>query len=458
MEQNIIQNSKYDPKEIRKKVISMLLPITGENVLQMAAGFVSTAMIGRIEGYAVAALGLSMRVTQLVWAIFKGIATGAAVFVAQAYGAEDSKRIKEVIIQTLISSMIFVIVIQQLIFWNAKGILTMFFKNSNPSLIEHALSHLKMASIGLPFLGVILIVGGVLQAMGDAKTPMKISFILNILNIIFGYIFIFGKMGAPKMGLMGAAIGLVIAQFISAILALYALFSKKEIFKDLSKEDFKLRGKKIKDIYKLSVPSSMESIFWQISAILLTNIILSYGEVTLEAYQVGLQAESVSYTPAVGLCVAATAFIGQTVGAKDPKLGKAYMKEIIFETLIITAFSSLILLFLPRVLLGILTNKAEVIEVAVKYLIVMGIIQIPQNLASVYSGALKGAGYTKIPMIIVGVGIWGVRILGSFLISKYVKGDISLIWYIIGLDLIVRYILSVIIYKKKNIYENNVVV
>ena len=97
---------------IRKKILSMILPITMENLLQMLAGFVSMAMIGRISTIAIGSLGLSTRITQIVWALFKGIATGASVFVAQAYGAGNDEKMRKVTMQTLISSLILVLILQ----------------------------------------------------------------------------------------------------------------------------------------------------------------------------------------------------------------------------------------------------------------------------------------------------------------------------------------------------------
>jgi Na+-driven multidrug efflux pump len=82
----------YNIKEINKKILTMIFPITIENILQMVAGIVSMGMIGRIDVLAVSALGISMRITQIVWAIFKGIATGATVFVAQYYGAGERQK------------------------------------------------------------------------------------------------------------------------------------------------------------------------------------------------------------------------------------------------------------------------------------------------------------------------------------------------------------------------------
>lgn len=181
---------------IRDKIYRMILPITADNVLQMLAGLVSMAMVGRISTISVDAVGISTRITQLVWALFKGVATGASVFVAQAYGAGKFDKLKAVTWQTLISSLVFIIVIQQVIFWNAGVILSIF--NPSHELLESGVMYLKIVSWGLPFWIIMLVTAGVLQGMGNAKTPMKISLIMNIVNILLGYILIFGHMGDRK--------------------------------------------------------------------------------------------------------------------------------------------------------------------------------------------------------------------------------------------------------------------
>ena len=152
-----------DSKEVRKKIYSMILPITIENILQMTAGFVSMAMIGRIDAIAIAALGLSTRITQIIWALFKGVTTGGTVFVAQAYGSGNHKKVKHIIQQTLLSSIILVVLLQQLIFWKAPSILKIF--NPNPNLLDNACIYLKIVSWGLPFVAIMLVVAGVLQAV-----------------------------------------------------------------------------------------------------------------------------------------------------------------------------------------------------------------------------------------------------------------------------------------------------
>ncbi len=445
--------SKTDVKQVRQKILSMLLPITAEGILQMTAGFISMAMIGRIDEIAIGALGLSMRITQIIWALFRGVATGAAVFVAQAYGADDVKKIRHVIMQTLLSSVILVVLFQIFIIWKAPLLLRIF--NPGDELMINSILYLRVVSLGLPFMAIMLIVGGVLQAMGNAKTPMKIAIIMNFLNVGFGWILIFGKFGYDAMGIKGAAIALVIAQIISAVIGLYVLFGRDGVLSYRKQKELRLDFSQIKSIYGMGIPAAMEAVFWQISAIILVKIILKFGPVALAAYQLGLQAESISYMPAMGFGVASTAFIGQAIGAKDRSLGKAYMKELIKGCLMLTSISTIILIFFPSVVMRLLTDQVEVINIGVKYLIIMGLVQIPQNIAGVLNGVLRGAGYTKIPMIVAATGIWGIRIPGAFIVAYYLKMDISAIWIVMGLDLIFRFILSFVLYRVKDIYNND---
>ncbi|WIV11260.1 MATE family efflux transporter [Proteiniborus sp. MB09-C3] len=448
---------KFDSKEIRKKILSMILPITIENILQMLTGFVSMAMIGRIDAIAIGALGISQRITQIVWALFKGVTTGASVFVAQAYGANNIKKLKSVVQQTLLSTVILVLIFQQIIFWKASSLLSIF--NPSIELMTNATLFLKIVSWGLPFMAISLVVTGVLQGMGNAKVPMKIAFIMNIVNIACGFVLIFGNLGFPALGIKGAAIATVIAQIVSALIGLYVLFDKNGVLGSMyNKSFFELDFKEIFSVYKVGMPSALESIFWQLAAIILTKIILSFGETALAAYQLGLQAESISFTPAAGFGIAATAFVGQAIGSKDKELGKVYLRELVIGTLLITVFCASILIFLPRGVMGLLTDDYEVIKLGSIYLIIMGLVQIPQNISGVLNGALRGAGFTKVPMIVAGVGIWGIRIPFALLMTYYFKLDIKAIWIVMGVDLVCRFFLSLFIYKTKDIYEQELLI
>ena len=428
--------------------------MTLDNLLQMAAGIISMGMIGRIDVLAVSALGISSRITQIIWALFKGITTGATVFVAQYFGASRYKKMINVIIQTLVSGIVLVLILQAIVYFNASSILKIFAPDAR--LMSLAVSYLKLVSFGLPFWIVMIITGGVLQGMGNAKTPMYITLIMNFINIAAGYILIFGKLGIAPMGIQGAAIATDISQAAAAFISLFVLFNKKGVFKAYScKYGMNIDIKQISSIYRVGIPSSMESIFWQIASIVLMRAILTYGETIFAAHQLGIQAESISYTPAMGFGVAATAFIGQCLGAQDKDSARIYLKQLMKGAMAITAAAVVVLIIFPSFLMSLLTNNKEVISYGCIYLTLMGLVEIPQNAAGVLSGAMRGAGYTKIPMIVAGTGLWGVRVPLTLLFAYYFRLPIVYIWGAMCVDLVFRFILCLILYKRKNIYEKN---
>ncbi len=447
---------KVDIKLVRKKILSMILPISVERVLQMAAGMISMAMIGRIDTNAVSALGLGNRITQIVFALFNGISIGATVFVSQSYGAKNDKKLRTVVQQTLIASFSIVIILQQIIFWNSSLILSIF--NPDPELINSAVSYLRAVSFGLPFQAIMLIVSGSLQGTGNTRTPMLISMIMNGINLVLGYIFIFGSFGAPRFGIVGAGISLAAAQFTAALIGLIVLFKRNGILHPLrNKSFFKLDLEQIRDVFRVGLPSSMESLLFQFAAIILTRAMLSFGKVAFAAYQMGMQAESLSYMPAFGFSVVTTSLVGQCVGSKEPDYGKAYLKEAVKGSIMITATAAFFLTFFPRQVMGLLTNDPEVIALGAYYLIIMGIVQIPQNLAGVFGGALRGAGFTKVPMLTAFSGLWGVRVPFTLIFTYVFHFDIIFIWAAMGMDLIFRFFLSYFLYKRRDIFNTRTV-
>jgi Na+-driven multidrug efflux pump len=107
--------------------------------------------------------------------------------------------------------------------------------------------------------------------------------------------------------------------------------------------------------------------------------------------------------------------------------------------------------------MGLLTYDLDVIKLGAVYLFLMGLVQIPQNLSGVLNGALRGAGYTRVPMIVAGIGLWGIRIPLSWIMTRYFSFGIISIWVVMCIDLAFRFILSSILYRTRNIYEKELV-
>lgn len=445
-----------DSREINRKIMSIIIPITIDNVLQMIAGIITMGMIGRIDALSISALGISMRITQIIWALFKGITIGATVFVAQYFGAGEICRMKNVIRQTLLSGIALVLLLQAVVYTQASRLLMVF--DPEPELLALATEYVKTVSFGLPFLAIMLIIGGVLQGMGNAKTPMYITIVMNLVNILVGYAFIFGRFGATPMGVRGAALAAVASQGVAAMLGLYILFSGNGVLKgSLDREHLKLDKAQIKEVYRLGLPTSMESIFWQLAAIILTRAILTFGETAFAAHQLGLQAESISYTPAAGFGVVATALIGQALGSRDKTLARQYLRQILKGAWCITALCVIVLVGFPKVLMSALTDNNEIIRLSAIYLMLMGSVQFFQNTTGVLAGAMRGAGFTKVPMAVAGIGLWGVRVPLALLVTYVFKYSIVAIWIVMCVDLVFRFLICFFYYRSKSIYDSHLI-
>lgn len=448
-----MQNKVYDKKVIRKEIFFLIIPVMLENIFQVSAGLISSAMIGRLTPSLISAQGICSRITGVLWCMYKGIGVGATVVIAKTRGENDMAKCKRTFEQTCITGLILSTVIIITVLFYSDSILY-FFTDSSTTLYSAKL-YLKIVIFTAPFLLIMSAVTAAFQACGNTKTPMYVAIVVNIINVILGYILIYGKFGFPELSLKGAAIALLISQTCGALLGLYLLYNKRHgLFSTvITKVNIKLESDIVKNVYSIGIPAAFESMFWQFSAIIMSKAILSYGEVTFAAYQLGLQAEIMSEMPAVGVGIAATSLTANAIGKKDGELLKIYTKQLITTSTAISLFTSMLIIVFPRFFMSLFTNNPEIQSIGVVYLIVMGFIQTPQNLSKVLNGTIRSAGHKNIPMIISFVGIWIVRVPLSLLVAYVFKLDVIFIWFCMGLDQVFKFILSTIIFKIKKVDE-----
>lgn len=452
-EENLEMTEKiYDKKIIRKEIYFLIIPIMIENMFQVSTGLISAAMIGRLTPTLISSQGISTRITGVLLCLFKGIGIGATVVIAKTRGESDMAKCKKTFEQTTFTGLLLSIIITIFILMNSSYFLSYF--TSNNEILYNSVKYLKIVIFTSPFVLIMSVVTAAFQACGNTKTPMYIAIIVNIINVILGYLLIYGKFGFPELSLIGAAIALLISQISGALLGIFLLYNKKDgLFStlisknDLLNIDFTL----MKQVYSIGIPAAFESMFWQFSAIVMSKVILSYGEVTFAAYQLGLQAEIMSEMPAVGVGIASTSMTANAIGKKDGVLLKIYTKQLIKTSTIISLISSLLIIVFPGIFMSFFTNNAEIKVIGIKYLIVMGFIQVPQNLSKVMYGTIRAAGYKNIPMIISFLGIWAVRVPLALLFAYVLKLDIVFIWLCMAIDQIFKCTLSAIVYKVKKV-------
>ena len=433
-------------KSIRKRILAMIIPITSENLLQMIAGTVTMAFMGRLDAAAVGAVGIGNIIFRMAWAIFRGIGIGASAAISRYYGSNDSHRMYRLIVEGIVAVLLLSLFVQQIVFRFAKYLIG--FLSSGGGLLEDALMFTGIISYSIPLMALVVFSAGVFQGMTNSKTPMYAVGIMNGINIIFSYLLIFGNFGLPALGIRGAGYAYNIAQLSAAIFSLTMLLRATRKLKPMDSKGFSFAGYSIRELIRYGFPSAMEILLWQVSSVVLTKAVLTYGETAYASYQLGLQAESISYMPAAGFSIAATAFIGQHLGANDFKQSKTYMSELRKMVVVITLVMGSVLVFIPGLVMRLLTTDQSMIAIGSIYLIVMGVSQLPQNLAGLYNGALRGAGYPNVPMFTTILGIWFIRIPLVLILAYVIKADLHWIWIAMALDLFSRYIFSRTSFKR----------
>lgn len=437
----------YEKKSIVKEIYQIIIPMILENILQISAGLITTAMVGRLLANDISAQGICLRITDTLWCFYKGVAIGTTILIARAYGAGKHRDCRKIAEQTLLTEFAFVLIFQLCLFFRAPTFLGFFSKDAQ--ILALAEDYMKIIVFGFPFVVIMTVVTASFQGYGNTKVPMYIAVLMNVVNIVCGYCLIFGVFGLPGMGIKGAALALVIAQAVGALTGIYMLYNRKNgLFGNVksSQKFFAFDRHCVFEIYATGIPAALESMFWQFSAIILSKVILFYGNSAFAAYQLGIQAETITEMPAIGFSTASTTLAARAIGKKDDQLRKIYFKELLKVGVTISVCTSLLLILLPKQFMVLMTDKPELQAIGVVYVFVMGFIQMPQNLSRIYNGTLRAMGHVNAPMLIAGFGIWIIRIPLCMLAAYVFEWPLISLWLIIALDQISRFAISVIMY------------
>ena len=438
-------------KEINKDITRLAIPVVLENMLQILANVITAAMIGRLLADDIAAQGISQRITQIYWALFRGIGMGVTVIGAVSYGMGKLGRCRRIAEQTYLTFMPVALFFTVITFLFPHQLLSFF--TDDPELLRRAVEYTRLAVLAVPFTVLTTVNAAAFNAQGNTKTPMYIAIFLNLVNVAVGYTFIFGNFGAPALGIMGAAIAYVVSQSLGGLVGLFLLYRPGGFYTGCTHGEkfFSVDLECIREVVTTGIPAAMENLFWQFSAILLSKAILSYGSDCYAAYQLGVQAEMLCEMPAVGLLTTATQLGGKAIGMRNQPLFEIYYKQLLKLCIVLSVLSFGALFFFPGAFMGVLTDNPVLHAIGVKYVFIMAFAQPPQILAKLYTGMTRAAGFKRVPMTVSFIGIWCVRVPLALLAAWVFKLDITAIWWIISLDQLVRITISIGYFYRKDI-------
>ncbi|GAB4310691.1 MATE family efflux transporter [Pseudothermotoga elfii] len=406
--------------KIRRELLSLGLPSMAENAMQMLFGMVDTAFLGHLSWQAMTGAGLANQLFFVLQVILIAASTGVTVLISNSTGARSWLSISRTLWNGIYLAAIWGFVLMGLGFFSTN--LFKIFPNVDPAVFEAGTQYLRTILFGIMGMSLMSTLAAALRGSGDTKTPMIISAISNGLNVVLDYGMIYGRLGFPKLETTGAALATVISRFIGAALLFMVVLKSGRLYAG-EKQGKKFHFVTVKNILSVGLPTAGENLLFSTGLLLFANILFMAGPMAYAGHRIGINIESISFMPGMGMSVAITALVGKYNGQGDLKKLAGVVRQGWILTTIFQVSVGIFIFFFPQLLIELFTNEAEIIKIAELPVKLIGMFQVFLALDYVMNGALRGTGNTALPMIITSISMWLVRLpLGYLLVSRFNLG------------------------------------
>lgn len=394
-----------------KRILWFTLPMILGNVAQQLYSTVDSVVVGLYVGdNALAAVGSSLPILNMILVLFVGVSAGVNVMVSQYYGAKNREALSYTIANgltvTAIACLILIAVAAPLL-WPMLKLL-----NTPETIIKDCYNYLMISVVGIAGLAYYNILSGIIRGMGDSFSVLIYLLIATAINIALDIYFVAGL----KMGVAGVALATVIAQAISSAFCVIKLAKMREHF-DFGWRYFKPVGKYVKTIISLGLPSGLTQAIFSSAMIVVQSLTNQFGEMFIAANVVVMRVDGFAMMPNLSFGMSMTTFAGQNVGAglydrvsRGAKQGT--LLAVIFSTVI-----TVILLLFGKGLMGIFTQTAELVDLSYKLMLILATGYIAVAVNQSLSGVMRGAGDTVTPMWISLITTVAIRVPVAYGIS-----------------------------------------
>ena len=378
---------------IYKKIALFAIPLLLGNFFQLMYNTIDSIVVGNYVGKeALAAVGASTPIINLLIAFFQGLATGAGVVVSRYYGARKQEDESKAIHSFLLFSILFGVALSIVGYFVSPVILRMM--NTPSDYYTDADGYLAIYFLGATFLIVYNAGTGILQAVGDSKNPLYFLIATSILNIFLDLLFVKGF----GMGVDGAAWATIISECISMLLVINLLMRTKNEYK-VTLKNLKIDFSILKQIVEIGVPAGLQGMIVSVSNVIVMAYINQFGSSGVAGFSCSNKIDNFMGLPVNSLMLAITTFVGQNLGARQYERVKQGVRAALVMSISIVVTLGIFVFLFSDSLMRIFTSDMDVIEDGTIILRIMCPCYIFLCFHQVYSGALRASGRSSVPMV-----------------------------------------------------------
>lgn len=416
-------------------IMSLAWPTMLEQLMQTAVQYIDTAMVGALGTDATAAVGATSTVNWLIGSTISAFGIGFLSYIAKACGAGDKAAAKRAASQAAL-----VVLITGIVFTALTLSLSSFvpvWMQVDESIRDLSARYFFILYAPMLPRTAIIIFGTILRSAGDTKTPMKVGVVMNIINVILNYFMIFATRTVTVLGLSftmpGAGLGVIGAALASAVAFTYGgihltVVLWRHPLVSPKGESFKPDMEILRPCMKVAFPNMLQRFGTSFGYVAFASMINALGEVATAAHTIANTVESLFYIPGYGMQTAAATLAGNAYGARDAQRMKDLAAMFIPIEVALMILSGGALFASAPMLMSLFSSSEEVIALGATVLRMVAVSEPFYGFSIIIEGMMLGVGKTKRPFIYNIIGMWGVRIVGTWICTQLLPYGLVAAW------------------------------
>lgn len=421
----------------------LIAPLIVEQILAITVGMVDTMMVSSAGEAATSGVSLVDMINNLIINVFAAVSTGGAVVSAQFLGQKNRKKACEAADQLLLITALIALAVMVLAIVFRKPLLAVIYHSIAEDVMANALVYLVISALSYPFLAVYNSCAALFRSMGNSKISMQVSIVMNVVNVIGDYCFIF----LFHWGAAGAALASLIGRMIACVI-LFIRLKNPKLAIYIGSEKLVWNSRMIQTILHIGIPSGIENSIFQLGRVLVVGMIAMFGTAQIAANAVANNLDSMGVLPGLAMNLAIITVIGQCVGAGDFNQADYYAKKMMRLTYLINGLCCFGVLVTMPLTMKLYSLSEETLRLAAVLVLLhdgCGILIWPPAFA--LPNVLRAANDVKFPMVVSMLSMIICRLGLSYILTVGLRWGAVGVWIAMVADWVVRALFFFIRYR-----------
>lgn len=448
-----MKNQLTSNKTYLKEIIKIGLPVTLQSIFQASYSLVDQLMVGTLGTVSIAGSGLGAKFSSLVSFTLSSVAAVASILIAQYYGSKDKQGISKSFSTCSFIAGLVALLFTLPAFLTPEIIMSIY--SNEQDVVQVAAAYLRIIGVSYLPMTATLMLSSLLRSIEKSKYPLYVSVLSMLCNVVFNYLFIFGKFGCPKMGLEGAAWGTLLSRIVEAVVlaALLARENKREnlCIKVMGLTDLGFYRK----IIVIVLPILFNEFSWSVGENIYAGIYGRLGKEALTAMTLTNPLQGMFIGMFSGLSSAAVVMVGKRLGQNNKEEAYSISKYLLKAGLIGSLIVAVCLVLIIPIYTKFFNIEPEVEKITIYIVYALAAVIFAKILNMILGGGIiRSGGNTRYTLVIDLIGTWVFGVPLGLLTAFVFKLPIYWVYFILSLEEVVRLIIGLVIFRRKNWMEN----